>query len=195
MDLPNQKRNFGSIYFSKDELKNWNSTKRYKNSSSMINSNLELAMTNSRWEYSIIDSTPESVGVDFELFKVEASRANSSLESTHQDSIPNFVGVIMIGYVFIQINKPTPKGNKSICIFKMVCTIGIGFKHLNFGIKEEIVHLVSPLSFQYRYVGGIFPNSLLVKMKGNIDKEMEKKMKRKESLESKLRTSQIAQKL
>jgi hypothetical protein len=99
----------------------------------------------------------------------------------------------MIGYVFIQINKLTPKGKKFICIFKMVCMIGIGFRHSNFGRKKEIVHLVLPLSFQYRYVGGIFTDSL--KKKGSINKQMEKKMKRRESLEFKLGTSQVAPKL
>jgi hypothetical protein len=43
MDLPNRKRSFNSIYFSKDESKNWNSTKRYKNSGSTINFNLEIS--------------------------------------------------------------------------------------------------------------------------------------------------------
>jgi hypothetical protein len=62
------------------------------------------------------DSTPKLVGVDFEILKVEFSRANFSSEFTHQDSIPEYVGaifkigVIMISCVFIQINEPTLEG-------------------------------------------------------------------------------------
>jgi hypothetical protein len=64
-----------------------------------------------------------------------------------------------------------------------ICIIGARFRHLNFNLKEGIVHSVSPLSFQYYYVAKVFTNSLLVKMRGNISEKMKKKMKRKKSLE------------
>ncbi len=89
----------------------------------------------------------------------------------------------MIGCVLIQINKLTLKIQKSICIFKMVCTINIRFRHLNFGIKEGTIHSISPLYFQYHYATWFFTDSLLVKMKGNINKKMAKKMKRRKKLD------------
>ncbi len=75
------KRSFDSTNFGKNKLKNQNSTKRDKNSSSTINSNLESIRTNSCLECLMKDSTSESIGVDFKLFKVESSRADSDLES------------------------------------------------------------------------------------------------------------------
>jgi len=115
-------------------------------------------MTNFDLEYPMKNSTTKSVGVDFELFKMESSQVDSSSESTHQDSIPKFVRVnfgievIMISCVFIQTNELTLKGQKSIYTFKTICTTGIKFRHSNFSIKEGIVHLVFPLFCQYCYV-------------------------------------------
>jgi hypothetical protein len=141
------------------------------------------------------DSTTKLVGVDFELFKMESSRADSSSESTHQDSIQKFVRanfgieVIMISCVFIQTNELTLKGQKSIYTFKTYCTIGIKFRHSNFSIKEGTVHLVFPLFCQYCYVVILF---FLVKMEGSISKEMVEKIKRRESLEFELSGNQAA---
>ncbi len=121
-------------------------------------------------------------------------------ESTHQDSIPELVGVdfgirvIMIDCVFIQINKLMLEGKKSICILEMICTTGTGFRYSNFGIKKGTIHSISPFNFQYRYTTRIFTNFLLVRMKGNISKEMAKKMKRRESLESEPSSSQATPK-
>lgn len=56
----------------------------------------------------------------------------------------------MITCVFIQINEPMPEGQKSICTFETVYTIGTGFRHLNFGIKEGILQSNFPFFFQYR---------------------------------------------
>jgi len=126
-------------------------------------------MTNSDLEYPMKNSTTKSVGVDFELFKMESSRVDSGSESTHQDSIPKFVRVnfgikvIMISCVFIQTNELTLKGLKSIYTFKMICTTSIKFRHSNFSIKEGIVHLVFPLFCQYCYVVKKIINFFLVK--------------------------------
>jgi hypothetical protein len=65
----------------------------------------------------------------------------------------------------------------------MICTIGARFRHLNFDLKERIVHSNLPFSFQYYYVAEVYTDSLLVKMRGNINKKMTKKMKRRKSLE------------
>jgi hypothetical protein len=89
--------------FGKAKLKILNSTKRDGNSNSTIHSNLELAMTNSDLEYPMKDSATKSIGVDSRLFKVESSQANSSSKSTHQDSIPKFVGA-NFGIEVIMIN-------------------------------------------------------------------------------------------
>jgi len=96
----------------------------------------------------------------------------------------------MIDCVFIQTSEPTLEGYKFIYTFQTVFIIGIEFRHPNFSIKEGIVHLVSLLS--YCYATKKFTNLLLVKMKGNISKEMAENMKRRESLESKLGGSQVA---
>jgi hypothetical protein len=178
--------------FNKDESKSWKFIKRHLfnealgNSCSTINSNLELAMTNSGLEYPTKDSTQKSVKVHSELVKVESSHADSSLESTHPYSIPKFlgvdskVGVIMIDYVFIQTNGPMPKGQEFIYTSKTICTNGVKFRHLNFGIKEGTIHLIPPLFFQYYYVELFFIDFLLVK--GSISKEMVKKMMRRNNL-------------
>jgi len=90
----------------------------------------------------------------------------------------------MIDCVFIQTSEPTLEGYKFIYTFQTVFIIDIEFRHPNFSIKEGIVHSVSLLS--YCYATKKFTNLLLVKMKGNINKEMAENMKRRESLESKL---------
>jgi hypothetical protein len=95
------------------------------------------------------------------------------------------VDIIMINCVFIQTNKPTPRGQKFISTSKTIFVVGAEFKHPNFSIKKGIVHSNFPLSFSlvllccknsYR--------SLVGENRGNISKEMAKKMKRRESLES-----------
>ncbi len=84
------------------------------------------------------------------------------------------------------------EGQKSICTFETICTSSIEFRHLNFGIKEAIGHSISPFFFQYHYATRFFTNFLLVKMKGNISKEMTKKMKRRKSLKFELGNNQAA---
>jgi hypothetical protein len=64
----------------------------------------------------------------------------------------------------------------------MVITIGTKFGHPNFDIKGSIIHSVFPFFKKYCYVTKICINFLLVKMKGNINKETVEKMKKKESL-------------
>jgi hypothetical protein len=90
-------------------------------------------------------STLESIGVDFELFKVKLSCANSGLEFTCQYYNPksiatNFgIGVIVSGCGFIQTNEPMLKGEKFICTSKKICIVGAKFRHSNFGIKERTI--------------------------------------------------------
>ncbi len=98
----------------------------------------------------------------------------------------------MISCVFIQSNKLTLEGHKSIYTFEIVCTINIKFRHSNFNIKEGTGHSISPYFFQYCYVAKKFINLLLVKMRGNISKEMVEKIKRRESLKSKLNDNQAS---
>ncbi len=77
-----------------------------------FNNKFQLGIREDRFWFGIPDKRlhPKLAGVDSELFKVDSSQANFSLESTHQDSIPKFVGatsrvkVIMMGCVFIQTN-------------------------------------------------------------------------------------------
>jgi hypothetical protein len=144
----------------------------------MTNSNLEFKRTNSGLEYSTKDYTPKLVGVDYELFKVEFSQADFSLESTHQNPIPKSKGansgvrVIMINCVFIQTNELTLEGQEFTYTSKMVYTTNVEFKHPNSSIKEGTIHSISLLSFQYCYVAKFLIDYLLVKMKGNISKEM-----------------------
>ncbi len=146
-------------------------------------SNLESAKNNSSLEYLTKDSTPKSVGVDFELFDLESTKTDFNMEFAQEKSIPKsivvkfIVGVIMIDYVFIPTNELTPRGQKFIHTFETIFVIKDGFKHLNFSIKERIIHSVFPLSLQYCYVMEIHTNFLLVKMRGIISKEMAKKMK------------------
>jgi len=90
----------------------------------------------------------------------------------------------MIGYVFIQTNEIMLEGQEFICIFETIFAIDIEFKHPNFSMKGRTIHSILLLSFQYCYVAEICTNFLLVKMKGNINKEMADKMKRRESLKS-----------
>ncbi len=45
----------------------------------------------------------------------------------------------MIGYVFIQTDETTPKGQKFIHSFEMVFGIGAKFSHPNFEIKEGTI--------------------------------------------------------
>jgi len=92
----------------------------------------------------------------------------------------------VIGFVFIQTTELTSDEHKSIYTFKMVCITGTKFMYSNFDIKEGIVHSIFLLYFQYCYVVEFFIDSSLVKMKGNINKEMVEKIKRRECLESKL---------
>jgi hypothetical protein len=122
------------------------------------------------------------------------------MESTKGDSITksllNFfvegIGVIMIRCYFIQLAKMMSKGKKRfIYTHKTVIVISVRFKHLNLCIKGGIVHSILPFSFHYCYVVQICIN-FLVKMKGSINKEMVERMKRKESLDSKLGGSQLA---
>jgi len=87
----------------------------------------------------------------------------------------------MIGYVLIQTNVPMPRGHDFICISKTVCIIGIKFKDPIFGIKERIVHSIFPL-FLILLCYKIHIDFLLVKIKGNIGKEMVEKMNRRKSL-------------
>ncbi len=86
------------------------------------------------------------------------------------------------------------EGQKFICIFKTIYIISARFRHSNFNIKKGIVRLVYFLSFQYCYNVGILTNSLLVKVRGNINKEMAEKIKRKKGLESKPSNGQVASK-
>ncbi len=80
-----------------------------------------------------------------------------------------------------------PKGlEEFICISKIIFAINVKFRHPNFDIKGGIIHLVIPFFFKYCYATEICIDFLLVKMKGSINKEMVKKMKRMESLESEL---------
>jgi hypothetical protein len=69
--------------------------------------------------------------------------------------------------------------------------IGARFRDSNFNIKGGIVHSVLPLSFHYCYVAKICID-FFVKMKGNINKEMVRIMKRKESLDLESRSNQLA---
>jgi hypothetical protein len=79
---------------------------------------------------------------------VELSRVDSNLESTHQDSILKSLGanfgvrVIMINYVFIETNESMLKRQNFICTFETICIISAKFMHLNFDIKERIIHFV-----------------------------------------------------
>jgi len=165
-----------------------------------LNNKFELGISHDHFRFGIPyeRSTTKSVGVDFELFKMESSRVDFGSESTHQDSIPKFVRanfgieVIMISYVFIQTNELRLKGQKSIYIFKTICTTGIKFRHSNFSIKEGNVHLVFPLFCQYCYVVKKIIKFFLVKTRGNISKEMVEKIKRRESLEFELGGNQAA---
>jgi hypothetical protein len=64
----------------------------------------------------------------------------------------------------------------------MVFSIDVGFRHMKFNIKRGIVHSILLPFFQYCYVAKICTN-LSVKMRGNINKEMAKRMKRRENLD------------
>jgi hypothetical protein len=93
-----------------------------KNSNSTINSNFKSAKTNSGLKYPMKNSTLKLGSMDFELFKVESSRADFGLKSTHQDSILEFVRadfgieIIMINYIFIQ-NQRTDVGRTKIHMY------------------------------------------------------------------------------
>jgi hypothetical protein len=62
----------------------------------------------------------------------------------------------------------------------MICTISVGFKHLNSDVRKGTIHSVFLFSFKYCYVAKI-PTKLLAK-----------KMKRRESLKSKQNGNQVA---
>jgi hypothetical protein len=74
----------------------------------------------------------------------------------------------------------------------MVCKTSVEFRHSNFSKKEGTVHSISP--FLYCYTTKILTDLLLVKMKGNISKEIIENMKRRESLESKPSGNQVVPK-
>jgi hypothetical protein len=115
---------FGPLNFDKNQPKSWNSTKRHLfdnaigNFGLVTNSNLESTRNNSDLEYSTKYSTRESIEVDFEFFGLELVWTNFDMQSIKENSITQllvldfveYVGVIMIGCVFIQTNKTTPKG-------------------------------------------------------------------------------------
>ncbi len=73
--------------FGNNKSKSWISiirhifTKDVGISNSTVNSNLELTKTNSSLEYLTKNSTPKSIKVDFKLFMVESSWADSNLKS------------------------------------------------------------------------------------------------------------------
>jgi hypothetical protein len=96
------------------------------------------------------------------------------------------VGVIMIRCYFIQLIEMMSKRQKRfIHTHETVFASNTRFRHPNFGIKGSIVHLVLPFSFHYCYATKIYID-ILVKTRGNISKEMAKRVKRKESLDSEL---------
>ncbi len=76
----------------------------------------------------------------------------------------------------------------------MVFVTSIRFRHLNFYIKGGTIHSIFLLSFHHCYVVQICIN-FLVKMKGNINKEMVERMKRKQSLDSKVGGNELALKI
>jgi hypothetical protein len=61
-------------------------------------------------------------------------------------------------------------------------------------MKRGTIHLVSPLFLAYCYFAKISIDFCMI-MKSNINKKMVERMKRKESLESKLGGNQLAQEL
>jgi hypothetical protein len=94
------------------------------------------------------------------------------------------VRVTMIDYIFIQTNKMMPKRHEFICTSKTFFATSTRIGHPNFDIKEGTIHSNIPHFLKYYYVVEIHIDFMLVKMKGSINKEMAKKMKRRESLES-----------
>jgi hypothetical protein len=77
----------------------------------------------------------------------------------------------------------TLEGQKGfIHTHEMIFVIDIGFRHPNFSIKGNIVYSTLLFSFHYCYVVEIYTN-FFVKMKGNINKEMVKKMKMRDKKE------------
>jgi len=101
------------------------------------------------------------------------------------------VGVIMIGCYFIQLTKTMLERQKGFIhthktIFAtMVFELWYKKKHCSFSFT---------LFFRYCYVVKFYTN-FLVKMKGNINKDMAKRMKRKESLDLELGSSHLALKI
>jgi hypothetical protein len=94
------------------------------------------------------------------------------------------VGIIVIRCYFIQPIEMMSKWQKNfIHTHETIFASNTKFRHPNFGIKENTVHLVLFLTFHYCYATKIYTN-ILVKTRGNINKEMAKRMKRKESLDS-----------
>jgi hypothetical protein len=89
---------------------------------------------------------------------LESAHIDFNIEFAQENSIPKLIAtkfiisVIIIDCVFIETNKPTPRGQKFIHTFEMIFVIKAEFKHPNFSIKEGIVHLVFLFSFQYCYV-------------------------------------------
>jgi hypothetical protein len=81
----------------------------------------------------------------------------------------------------------TPEGHKGF-IHKLVLLTSIEFKVSYedlFSIKGGIIHSISSLSFAHYYSTIILIN-FCITMRGNISKEMAKRMKRMENFNSKL---------
>ncbi len=88
--------------FNKEKLKNWNSIGRDKNSNLVINSNLESAKTNSNLEYLTKDSTPKLIGIDFKLFKVESSCADSNSKYHYYKNGVQFISLNHFGHLKVK---------------------------------------------------------------------------------------------